>query len=179
MKLDGNLHLNNQNRLKNKVNLNASLQWTSSDSKNVLIQTHIKHDKAKLGYEIMPLQVLITENNSNIWQTILSTKIEYSDKKLNLNQLHVNKIEWKDKLSAIGIKSNEFSIDSKSNLIGSISCKSINFHKVLTSGATNIKLSGQPSNLEAQITLQNLSVLDFGTAKILKPMLGLMKISYS
>ncbi|MEE2925393.1 MAG: hypothetical protein VX619_11475 [bacterium] len=165
IKLDGNLHLSKQNHLKNKVNLNASLQWTSSDSKNVLIQTHIKHNKEKLGYEIMPLQVLITENNSNIWQTILSTKIAYSDKKLNLNQLNINKIEWKDKLTAIGIKSNEFSIDSKSKIIGSISCKSINFHKVLTSGVTNIKLSGKPNSLEAQITLQNLSVLDFGTAK--------------
>ena len=74
----------------------------------------------------MPLQILITENNSNIWQTILSTKIAYSDKKLNLNQLNMNKIEWKDKLSAIGIKSNEFS-DSKSRLLVQLAVNQLTF----------------------------------------------------
>ena len=38
-------------------------------------------------------------------------------------------------------------------------------HTILTAGSTNVSLNGKPSDLDAKIKLQDLSILDFGTAE--------------
>ncbi len=154
--------------MKNKVNLDCSLHWASSDSKRISIRAQFQDNGTQLEYQIRPLELIITENGLTIWQTTFSTKVAFISDKLIFKQFHMNKFDWKDKASVTKLKSNEFSIDRKFNISGLVKCDSINIHEVLTSGPTDIQLNGLTTNIYAKINLQNLSVLDFGTAKITK-----------